>query len=128
MELQPERRVSSAEISFPERRKNERQSLYPRLTEPEDELLECLTTRLDGITKAQVLEEALRRYLPTINCGRAFTRRAMPDKPAVRRHYKLRRDIMDALQKVCRTHGWRQNEVVRHALIELGETAKGQQD
>jgi hypothetical protein len=116
MELPKNRRGRRRQnLEFSDRRQA-KQTLYLRLTPQEEQQIAELAERMGGTTFSAAVEEALRRYLPAVAAEAAFVRLSMAPSPPLPRRYKIRRDIDAALRSVCEEHGWRVNEVARHAL------------
>ena len=115
MELLKNRRRRRQKLESPDRRQ-QKQTLFLRLTPQEEEQIAELAERMGGTTLSAAVEEALRRYLPAVAAEAAFVHVALAPSPPLPRRYKIRRDIDAALRSVCEEHGWRVNEVARHAL------------
>ena len=116
MELLKNRRGRRRQkLEFPDRRQ-QKQTLFLRLTPQEEEHIAELAERMGCTTLSAAVEEALRRYLPVVAAEAAFVHVALAPSPPLPRRYKIRGDIDAALRRLCEEHGWRVNEVARHAL------------
>jgi hypothetical protein len=123
--LKNRRRRRRQNLEFPDRRQ-QKQTLFLRLTPQEEEQIAELAERMGGTTLSAAVEEALRRYLPAVAAEAAFVHVALAPSPPLPRRYKIRRDIDAALRSVCEEHGWRVNEVARHALKACWNQAKAE--
>jgi hypothetical protein len=115
-------------IPLPEPR---RVGLWTRLSLAEIAIIDEMVERMGtGTMKHDVIEEALRRYLPALERHETFVQRS--DKKRVdrrkssqqaARRYMVSAGLVADLKRVAETHGWKQAAIIRHAILTFYEQA-----
>lgn len=85
-----------------------------------------------GTMKRDVIEHALREYLRVVGKAGRFVQRTRSGSGRERRkvsqqqarRYEIDERILRNLQGIAETHHWRQADLVRQAILTLGEQAE----
>jgi hypothetical protein len=108
---------------------SDRASLQLRLSMIEIEIIDALAAKMGaGTRKRDVIELALRQYLKAVNSAGRFVqrsrsgqaeRRKASQRPA--RRYEIAAAVVRDLNEISDRHHWSRAELVRQAILSLGE-------